>query len=74
MKVRELINHLLDFDMDSEVVLFLNEPHIDEFDSKVLGYCFNINKFNKFAGNVELEFTDWRKEKAIKEDKKNGSK
>ena len=60
MKVRELINALLDCNMDDNILLFLNEPHEDEY-GKCSGYLFNIDSVD--AKRAEILFTDWRHKK-----------
>ena len=61
MTVRELINNLLNYDMDKEVMIYLNEPHTDEYNTTISGYEFHIKKINKFSDIIEIEFLDWRK-------------
>ena len=60
MKVRELINQLLDCKMDDVVLLYLKEPHKDEH-GESSGYLFNIESVDTIRS--ELVFLDWRNKK-----------
>lgn len=64
MTVRELINKLLDRPMDDEVLLCYDKEHIDERGEKCDGYGFHIDDVKE----SEIMFTDWRDEKADKEE------
>ena len=57
MKVRELINQLLDCKMDDDILLFSKEPHEDEH-GRCSGYLFNIDSVD--TKRAEIVFKDWR--------------
>ena len=56
MRVRELINKLLDEPMDREVMLSCKEEFIDGRGEKCCGYVFDIDTVK----NGQIIFTDWR--------------
>ena len=60
MKVKELITRLLEKDMNSDVMISLDEE--DPNDKSTSGYLFNVEEVRTFgAHTTELVFTDWRK-------------
>ena len=62
MKVRELIERLLDFPMDKDIQITIDEEHCDERGVKLSGYLFNIAKIDYGCGEVLIRFDDYRKE------------
>lgn len=62
MKVKELINQLLDMSMDADVLVSIDDPHKDDSGNLIAGYMFDIDRIREFNSNtVEITFTDWRK-------------
>lgn len=62
MTVKELIIKLLDYKMDSEVSLSIDEPHQDEH-GKIEGYVFDIDSIEYEYGAVMIKFNDYRSDK-----------
>ena len=60
MTVKDLISKLLEMPMDAEVYISDPTPHEDEH-GICKGYCFGIDDVTHDF-DVELRFTDWRKE------------
>lgn len=61
MTVRELVKRLLEEDMNTEVVISVDDKHINENGEEMAGYAFNIDGVRKWGCVVELVFTDRRK-------------
>jgi len=62
MKVKELITKLLEENMESEVVIALDEEHTDE-NGTSKGYAFEIDEVRHWNYSAEIVFTDWRNKK-----------
>ena len=59
MTTRELINELLDSPMDTEISLYLEGNHTDEYGRECSGWLFPIDSVEH---SVLIKFTDWRAE------------
>ena len=61
MTTKDLIKELLNYPMDSEVYLSLDEEHDDGDGGKCNGYLFEIERLERFNDKCLLSFTDYRK-------------
>lgn len=61
MTVKNLIEELLNYPMDMEIKVSCDDEHDDGFGGTCKGYTFEIQKIEKFAGEANIMFVDWRK-------------
>ena len=69
MTTRELINELLDSPMDTEISLYLEGNHTDEYGRECSGWLFPIDSVEH---GVLIKFTDWRAEQTCENCKRTG--
>ena len=61
MTVKNLIEELLDYPMNMKINVACDDEHGDGFGGTCKGYTFKIQKIEKFAGEANIVFDDWRK-------------
>ena len=62
MTVRELIRELFKYDMDKEIFVATDKKSVNESGDILSGYRFDIDTIKTFADDVEIIFTDYRKD------------
>ena len=62
MTVKQLITKLMDFPLDSPVVVANDVEHLDDWGDKVKGYMFAIKDVDMFGSVTEIVFDDYREE------------
>lgn len=60
MTVRELITELLNYNLDSEIVVATDKKYINELGHECKGRMFGIKDTDTFGSCVEILFDDWR--------------
>lgn len=62
MTIRELIKELLNYNLDSEIVVATDKEYVNELGHECKGRIFDIKNIDTFGGCVEILFDDWRDE------------
>lgn len=56
MKIRTLIQELVNYDMNCDVAIGVDKEHCDSSGKTYKGYLFDISSINEFGSIVELKF------------------
>lgn len=60
MTVRELITELLNYNLDSEIVVATDKEYVNKLGHECKGHMFGIKDIDTFGYCVEILFDDWR--------------
>ena len=60
MTVRELIQELINYNLDAEIVVATDKKYTNELGHECKGRMFEIKNIDTFATCVEILFDDWR--------------
>lgn len=60
MTVRELIKTLMDYNLDTEIVIATDKEYIDDRGRECKGKMFEIKGIDTFGICIEILFDDWR--------------
>ena len=56
MKIRTLIQELVNYDMNCDIVIDVDKEHYDEYGKLCKGYLFDISSIEIFGSMITLKF------------------